>query len=125
MPHSPPIEECNGSTCEMNKWNVLPVKQRMIWYKLFWSLLPAVLPSEIARRWQQVGIKPNLYSRQTMLSWLWRMRCALDTNFKDPYTSICKRIKSYSSDCTHSYTCRKMRTHSKRMRGPTTKKKHY
>ena len=125
MPDSPPIEDCKGDTCEMNKWNVLPVKERMIWYKRFWSLLPVILPSEIAQRWQDLRIKPTLYSRQATLSWLWKIRCALDTQFKDPYTAICKRIKSYSSDCRHSNTCRKMRGHSYRiMRKHSTKKKH-
>jgi len=135
MPNSPPIEECKGDTCEMNKWNVLPVKERMIWYKRFWSLLPAVLPSEIATRWQHLRITPTLYSRQATLSWLWKMRCALDTHFKDPYTAICKRIKSFSSDCKHSYTCRRTRKHSSgrmqkhssgrmRLRTHSSKKKH-
>ena len=134
MPDSPPIEDCKGDMCEMNKWNVLPVKERMIWYKRFWSLLPVILPSEIAQRWQHLRIKPTLYSRQATLSWLWKIRCALDTQFKDPYTAICKRIKSYSSDCSHSNTCRRMRKHSTRTRGHlprtrilrkhSTKKKH-
>jgi hypothetical protein len=132
MPDSPPLEKCKGDMCEMNKWNVLPVKERMIWYKRFWSLLPVILPSEIAKRWQQLHIKPTLYSRQATLSWLWKMRCALDTQFKDPYTAICKRIKSFSSDCSHSNTCRKTQKHSTRTqkhstrtRKRSTKKKHH
>ena len=118
MPDSPPLEACKGDVCEMNKWNVLPVKERMIWFKRFWAYLPAVLPSEIGTRWRQIRLKPTLHSRQATLEWLWKMRCALDTHFKDPYTAICKRIQSYSSDCKHSYTCR-------RKRGHTKKKKHY
>jgi hypothetical protein len=38
------------------------------------------------------------------------MRCGLDTDFKDPYTSICKKIATYSSDCgkkKQAITCRK------------------
>jgi hypothetical protein len=40
------------------------------------------------------------------------MRCALDTDFKDPYTSVCQKIASFSSDCgkkKRAITCRKRR----------------
>jgi len=105
MPNCPPLVDSDA--CEKNKWNVLPVKQRMKWFRRFWLLLPDVLPSEIQQKWKQVGLKPDLHSRSGILAWLWKMRCALDPHFKDPYTSICKHIKSYSSDCKHSYTCRR------------------
>jgi hypothetical protein len=57
-----------------------------------------------------------------MLAWLWRMRCGLDTDFRDPYTSVCHRIKTYSSDCGKSknaITCRKS---NKRRRMKTLRK---
>ena len=117
MPGAPPAEQCNGDECELNKWNVLPVGERMKWYKRFWKLLPVVLPLQIRQAWQRTRIRPDLRSRHTTLEWLWKMRCALDTHFKDPYTAICKRIKSYSSDCKHGYTCRRVRrnkTHKKK-----------
>jgi len=114
MPDAPPLKECKTSLCEMNKWNVLPVKERMKWFIRFWSLLPDILPSEIQQKWKKVGIKPDLRSRATTLAWLWKMRCALDTTFNDPYTSVCTYIKSYSSDCTHSHTCRKKQTRKKK-----------
>ena len=116
MPDCPSTIE-NSDACELNKWNVLPVKERMKWYVRFWSLLPDILPSEIGQRWRQIHLKPNFHSRKTMLEWLWSIRCALDPHFKDPYTAICKRIKSYSSDCgrsTRAITCRRI----------TKKKKH-
>ena len=123
MPDCP--SNINSDACEMNKWNVLPVKERMKWYVRFWTLLPDILPSEIGQKWRQIHIKPNLHSRKTTLEWLWSMRCALDPHFKDPYTAICKRIKSYSSDCGHStraITCRRIRTHIKKR---THKKKRH
>jgi hypothetical protein len=70
------------------------------------------LPKEIAKRWEEVETRnpPMLTTRRSTLAWLWRMRCELDTDFKDPYTSICKRISHYSSDCGTQkgiFTCRK------------------
>ena len=120
MPDCPPtIRSCKDKR-ELNKWNVLPLNDRITWYKRFWSLLPVVLPSPIAAQWKEVEAKhpPTLDSRKSILAWLWRMRCGLDGGFKDPYTSVCKKIASYSSDCgTSRYgkTCRKnkRKTHRK------------
>lgn len=112
MPDCPPdIYKCKDK-CEKNKWNVLGFTDRFYWFKRFWLFLPAVLPEKIASRWQDIESKipPNFESRRSILAWLWRMRCSLDSNFKDPYTSICKKIASYSSDCSkkkRAITCRK------------------
>lgn len=112
MPECPSnIKNCNDSF-EKNKWNVLSLKERIYWFRRFWIYLPAVLPKEIAIRWEETEKKypPNLNNRHTTLTWLWKMRCELDSDFKDPYTSICKRISNYSSDCGTQkgvFTCRK------------------
>lgn len=122
--NSTPMPDCpSGITrCkdkyEMNKWNVLPLKDRVLWYRRFWTSLPDVLPVEIATHWKETEKRnpATLESRRTTLAWLWRMRCSLDSNFKDPYTSICKKIASYSSDCgtkKHGITCRKSRNKNK------------
>ena len=114
--HSEPMPDCPvevykcKDNCEKNKWNVLSLQDKLYWFQRFWSFLPAVLPEEIAERWKEVPNKPTLHNRRSTLAWLWRMRCALDTNFKDPYTSICKKIANYSSDCgknKRAITCRK------------------
>ena len=107
--------------CQKNKWNILPMKERMKWFIAFWTYLPDVLPVQIANKWKQIRIRPDLQGRHSTLAWLWKMRCALDSQFKDPYTSICKRIASYSSNC-NSNTCRKSR---KSFRQKTHKKKQY
>jgi hypothetical protein len=114
MPNCPPnIEQCKDK-CELNKWNVLPLCDRLYWFKRFWSFLPAVLPTDIAEHWKEVEKHhpPTLECRRSALTWLWRMRCGLDTDFKDPYTSVCKRVAAYSSDCgkkKRAITCRKHR----------------
>ena len=115
--HSKPMPDCpkEAYTCKdkciKNKWNILPLKDRFYWFKRFWVYLPGILPVEIAKRWKEVEKKnpPVLECRRSVLAWLWRMRCELDSQFKDPYTSICKRIKSYSSECEkkRNITCRK------------------
>jgi hypothetical protein len=118
--NSKPMPECPKEvykckdTCEKNKWNVLSIRKKLYWFKRFWAFLPAVLPVEIAKRWEQVenSNPPTLGCRRSTLAWLWRMRCGLDSQFKDPYTSICKKIASYSSDCgkkKRAITCRKRR----------------
>jgi len=118
--HSKPMPDCPKEVykckdkCEKNKWNVLSLSDRLYWFRRFWLYLPAVLPTEIARRWEEVEKKnpPTLGCRRSTLAWLWRMRCELDTDFKDPYTSICKKIATYSSDCgkkKQAITCRKQR----------------
>ncbi len=116
--YSKPLPECpkdihkNNDPCERNKWNTLPFKERWIWFKKFWSLLPVVLPNELSEKWRKAEEKypPVLSTRYQTMNWLWQMRCELDTGFHDPYRTICKRIASYSSDCSikkRVFTCRK------------------
>jgi hypothetical protein len=118
MPECPPdIHKCKDN-CEKNKWNVLSEEDRMIWYTKFWNSLPVVLPHTMQEKWMEVQHinPPNLQCRRSTLAWLWRMRCSLDSKFKDPYTSICKKISQYSSDCgknKKAYTCRKTRKKQK------------
>lgn len=116
--HTKPMPDCPSDVLhcnddkEKNKWNVLSWKRRTEWFRRFWSLLPVVLPEEIGRRWkiQEKKTPPTLECRRSTLAWLWRMRCGLDSGFRDPYTSTCQAISRYSSDCgtsRGSITCRK------------------
>lgn len=111
MPNCPQEAYTCKHECERNKWNVLTVQERMKWYSKFWELLPAVLPTEISHVWQQKQKEePCLECRRSTVAWLWRTRCAIDPEFKDPYTEICKKVSSYSSECSKSVrsrTCRK------------------
>jgi hypothetical protein len=119
MPNCPPdVYKCKDK-CEKNKWNVLGIKDRTYWFKRFWSCLPVVLPGDLSNKWQQSekSNPPTLECRRSTLAWLWRMRCALDTKFKDPYTSVCQKIASFSSDCgkkKKAITCRKRSNLGKR-----------
>jgi hypothetical protein len=94
MPNCPrEVITCKDS-CEKNKWNVLPLKERIIWFERFWNLLPAVLPSDIKIHWKQAQElhPPILSTRHTTISWLWKIRCSIDTSFQDPYHSIVKKL---------------------------------
>lgn len=130
MPECPKdVHSCND-TCEKNKWNVLPLKDRTEWFSKFWACLPAALPRELATNWrkQQRKTPPTLSSRSNALVWLWRMRCGLDTDFKDPYTSICKKIATYSSDCgtkKKGVTCRRSYNKALRSRSNRTQKRRH
>ena len=112
LPECPPSVKRSANPCERNKWNVLPRKERIYWFQRFWSLLPAVLPPALAPHWRQAQEKhaPTLQTREQTLNWLWRMRCAIDTTYHDPYRTICKRIAHHSSDCSTQkgvFTCRR------------------
>ena len=119
MPNCPKeVYRCNNH-CEKNKWNILPMKWRMYWFRRFWTFLPAVLPQEIAVQWEAAERMnpPTLQTRKDAMNWIWRMRCGMDTSFKDPYTAICKKIAGYSSDCgskRNAITCRRLRSTKKR-----------
>jgi hypothetical protein len=135
--HSLPMPNCPKEVyqckkhCERNKWNVLPMKWRMYWFKRFWIFLPAVLPYSLAIQWKKAEKQhpPTLTCRKSTMNWLWNMRCALDSAFRDPYTSVCKRIAGYSSDCgkkRNAITCRRLRSvrriRSAKRKGHTMKK---
>ena len=119
MPDCPSTARCSEDSCERNKWNVLPMKDRVHWFRRFWSLLPAVLPGAVGTQWKRVlrAHPPTLSSRASTISWLWAMRCELDRDYRDPYTMVCKRISQYASDCASqrgAFTCRRKRSSSRR-----------
>lgn len=116
--HSTPMPECPEAvlTCkndeERNKWNILPYKVRRTWFRRFWKCLPDVLGGSLGEKWREAekATEPTLANRRATLAWLWRMRCYLDPDFKDPYTALCAKISNYSSNCHKSkraMTCRR------------------
>lgn len=107
--------------CEKNKWNVLSSRERAIWFRRFWNLLPDVLPIAIRPHWKSLQARhpPRYECRQSTLAWLWNMRCGLDTRFSDPYRSVCRNLASYSSDCGSkkgAITCRRVRSRKTKKR---------
>jgi len=112
MDDCPPIAHKCNDPCIRNKWNTMTVVQRTKWYKQFWNSFPATLLSEQMSAAAE-KTKMDLSCRRSTMAWLWRLRCALDLDFKDPYTSVCQRVASFSSDCGNSKgrrkTCRRKR----------------
>ena len=117
--HSKPMKDCPADAhrcadpCVRNRWNTMEPMERMRWYVQFWDRLPAVL-GELEGRWLQAQetTKRDLRCRRSCVAWLWRQRCAMDPTFKDPYTSICKHVASFSSGCgaaRRAKTCRRKR----------------
>ena len=94
--HCPPDALTCDDPCVRNRWNTLPAEDRMKWYTQFWEALGPVLGPEISDRWTS---KPALDCRRSTVAWLWRQRCALDPDYHDPYTEVCRYVSSFSSDC--------------------------
>lgn len=110
MPNCPTSATNSRSSCIRNKWNVLSVEQRMKYYRLFWKYLPdVVLNRDEIIQWKRGNTLSNFNanSRENMMQWLWKMRCAIEPTFHDPYRSVCRRISTYSSGCGGAKTCRK------------------
>jgi hypothetical protein len=114
--HSLPMPDCppEAVNCkdpnEKNKWNTMLASERMPYYRRFWELLPVVMP---VFKWNEA---PNITCRKSTIAWLWRQRCAIEPDNKDPYRDVCTRIASYASGCGTSKrarTCRKKPTVSK------------
>jgi hypothetical protein len=118
---SKPMPNCPASafTCrskkEKNRWNTLGMEDRMYYYTQFWKYLPDILPNSIAKLWNDAYKKESmcLQSRRTTVAWLWRMRCKIDANFKDPYTEVCRAIASHASGCSKSLRAKTCRRHRK------------
>lgn len=119
---SEPIKDCpkEALTCPdsyiRNRWNTLPANQRTRWFTQFWDTLPAVLGSVLGSEWRSVEAttRRDLTCRRSVIAWLWRQRCAMDADFHDPYTSVCRNLTGYSSDCGKErkgrrITCRRTR----------------
>lgn len=111
MPDCPRRAMTCKNSCIRNKWNTLPLRERLHWYKRFWDSLPAVLGAH----WQTACSKRpcNFRNRHAAMATLWRLRCTLDTTFHDPYRSVCSRVAAFSSGCSKArrgVTCRRKRT---------------
>lgn len=126
---SKPMPNCPESvyTCvnnsEKNKWNILPYSVRMRFYKKFWALLPEVFGTSLKTTWiraEEITVK-RTKNRKSTLAWLWRMRCEIDIDFKDPYTQVCRKISNYSSECSKSLRGKTCRRKSKTLRRITRK----
>jgi hypothetical protein len=114
MPNCPQFAFRCTSKKEKNRWNTLSAKDRLYYYRRFWMFLPDVIqgPLQIMLHRAIRMHKPCLVSRRTTIAWLWRLRCEMDSDYKDPYKDVCRYVATYSSDCSKSVrarTCRRKR----------------
>lgn len=108
MPDAAPLSHDDE---ELNKWNMLPARRRMKWWRRFWVLLPAVMPKAWAEAWISAKEKPRLDNKRSAISWLWRLRCNF-SHGADPYRAVCSRLAAHASGCsksTRARTCRRVR----------------
>jgi hypothetical protein len=111
MPDCPRRARTCKNSCTRNKWNTLPLRDRLHWYTRFWASLPALM----GPGWQAACSKTpcSFRSRQAAMATLWRLRCSLDSQFHDPYRAVCSRVAAFSSGCSKArkgVTCRRKRT---------------
>ena len=87
----------------------------MKWYRQFWENVVPVLGYELGTLWsatKEADSKDVLDCRRSTVAWLWRQRCALDPEYHDPYSDVCRYVSSFSSDCAikkRAKTCRRPR----------------
>lgn len=103
---------------DKNRWNCLDAKERLVYYKRFWS---AVGPSLPFREWRSTWLRPlSLERRKDTLKWLWKTRCTMEKKLnllnKCKYYNLCKTLKRFRSGCAKSV---KAKTCRKRIRIPT------
>ena len=119
MPGAPPAASLPSSPMDdvtLNKWNLLPDRERFTYWCKFWKLLPVVLPPLWQNEWNKADdrtIHPcTLKGRRDSVLWLWALRCKFDAQTHDPYREVCSRLIQHSSGCSKSRrakTCRAKR----------------
>ena len=115
LQHCPPGALTCDDPCVRNRWNTLPAADRMKWYRQFWDNVVPVLGYELGTLWsatKEADSKDVLDCRRSTVAWLWRQRCALDPEYHDPYSDVCRYVSSFSSDCAikkRAKTCRRPR----------------
>jgi len=116
MPGAPPCEQME-SLEEKNKWNCLTPEERVRLFHTFWKLVGPVLPfKEWRESWAKHAAFRSLNSRSETMKWLWKIRCTMEKDLellnKCEYSSLCKNLSMFRSDCIRSSrgkTCRKRR----------------
>jgi hypothetical protein len=116
MPGAPPCDSI-GTLEEKNKWNCLTPEERLSFFNTFWRSVGIVLPfKEWRESWIKHGTFTALDSRSETMKWLWKIRCTMESDLnllnKCKYSSLCKNLSMFRSDClrsTKGKTCRKRR----------------
>jgi hypothetical protein len=107
-------ESSTRTPLEENMYNKMKPSDRLVYYKLFWSTLPKVLPFKEWRDLWKKYDKKTYDSRSESLKNLYSVRCSLEKDLelqnKTKFSSLCKELRSYKSGCNKSVrskTCRR------------------
>jgi len=103
---------------EKNIYNLLTPNERINKLKAFWTLLPDALPfQEWKTSWKKHmgSIQQAIQNRRTAKSWLWKIKCGLETDLEQlgdsSFNGLCKQVAKHRSGCSTSKkarTCRKI-----------------
>ena len=104
---------------ELNQYNLLTPRERYFHYKQFWNTIAKSLPyPEWQRLWKKLestyALETSLKHRATLIRALWKIRCAMETEFELQNTTkfgdLCNVLSYHKSNCGKSgktLTCRR------------------
>ena len=105
---------------ERNRYNMLTPNERVEQLTAFWIELQQALPfQEWQTSWKKHAghIERGINHRKSALTWLWKIRCGLDTDLQQLSThnfhGLCKEIANHRSGCStnkRAKTCRRRKT---------------
>lgn len=104
---------------ELNEYNLLTPRERYEHYEAFWKSIADCLPfAEWQTLWKRLekkyGVLSALTQRATLIRALWKLRCAMETEFELQNTTkfgdLCSVLSYHRSGCgtsKKSMTCRR------------------
>lgn len=106
MPNAP---EDLKTAEEQNKWNTMKYDERLPYYKLWWGILPKVLPFE---PWNKAWLKseaiykkaPVEKGKKATVAWLYNMEITICKFMSEDaphnsFSGLCKEMNAFSSGC--------------------------
>jgi len=110
---------------EKNIHNMLSPNERVHQLKNFWKEMPSAFPFEAwTRSWTTyAGPLVNIKNRRSGLSWLWKIRCGLESDLEimsnKNFSGLCKEVAKHRSGCStnkRAKTCRRLKKPEKTRR---------
>jgi len=83
MPDAPPASDWSKLTlAQRNRYNLLTREERITALKMWWKLIPSILPCEAWRNawvaaFADAGEPPVEHGRAAMLRWIWKIECGV------------------------------------------------
>lgn len=121
MPNAPTSRSPGMSIDDLNRYNLLKPRERLLYFRKFWNSVGDCLPfqewrSVWIRKANQLHLSTAVQSRISLLKALWKIRCALEESLelqgKTKFADLCSVLVEHRSGCSKSRnarTCRKPR----------------